>query len=185
MALSSRCHCTEINHDALQNDVIDYIVIMQCIVVSWIGLAMRMRNMRIMRICGICGLKISSTYSTYRGEKLVFLKGNKSSSHFLSGAWTDIWTKLNLVQISEQSLYQILFLDKVFHHKNPIWRKKLRVFFRSLSQNLCMSQSAVKFSGRQNVARKHISNIYNLGTVSPTEVRRISKWPHEQGLFFY
>ena len=40
-----------------------------------IGLVMRMRNMRIMRICGICGcgcgLKISSTYSTYRGKKLV------------------------------------------------------------------------------------------------------------------
>ena len=34
--------------------------------------------------------------------------------------------------------------------------KKLR-FFRNLSQNLCMSQSAVKFSGRQNVARKNIS----------------------------
>ena len=56
-----------------------------------LGLAMRMRNMWIMRlfgICGICGcgLKISSTYSTYRGEKIVFLKGNKSSSHVLSGA---------------------------------------------------------------------------------------------------
>ena len=53
-----------------------------------LGLAMRMRNMRIMRICGICGcgLKISSTYSTYRGKKLVFLKGNRSSSHVLSGA---------------------------------------------------------------------------------------------------
>ena len=34
-------------------------------------------HMRIMRICG-CGLKISSTYSTYRGKKLVFLKGNKT-----------------------------------------------------------------------------------------------------------
>ena len=57
----------------------------------------------------------------------------------------------------------------------------------NLFQNLCMSQSAVKFSGRQNVARKKniFSNIYNLGTVSPTEVRRISKWPHEQGLFIF
>ena len=51
-----------------------------------------------------------------------------------------------------------------------------------------MFQSAVKFiSGRQNVASKNIFvlNIYNLGTVSPTEVRRISKWPHEQGLIFF
>ena len=92
-----------------------------------LGLAMRMRNMRnmrIMRICGICGcgLKISSTYSTYRGKKLVFLKGNKSSSHVLSGGWT-----VNLVQISEYSLYQILFLDKVFHYNNPT-QKKLRDF---------------------------------------------------------
>ena len=68
-----------------------------------LGLAMpmqNMRNMRIMRICGIfgcgCRLKISSTYSTYRGKKLVFLKRNRSSSHVLSGAWT-----VNLVQISE------------------------------------------------------------------------------------
>ena len=28
-------------------------------------------------------------------------------------------------------------------------------------------------------------NIYNLGTVSPTEVRRISKWPQGQGLFVF
>ena len=66
---------------------------------GWLlGLAMRMqnmRNMRIMRICGICwyGLKISSTYSTYRGKKIVFLKGNRSSSHVLSGAWTVIWSR--------------------------------------------------------------------------------------------
>ena len=45
-----------------------------------------------------------------------------------------------------------------------------------------MFQSAVKFSGRQNVASKKISN---LGTVSPTELRRISKRPHEQGLLFF
>ena len=48
-----------------------------------------------------------------------------------------------------------------------------------------MFQSAVKFSGRQNIASKFfLENIYNLGTVSPTEVRRISKWPYEQGVFF-
>ena len=104
-----------------------------------------MRNMRMrIRIENVIHI-----FHIKRG-KIVFLKGNRSSSHFLSGAWT-----VNLVQISEQSLYQILFLDKVFHHNNPI-SKKIRWFFRNLFQNLCMSQSAVKFSGRQNVARKNI-----------------------------
>ena len=57
--------------------------------------------------------------------------------------------------------------------------------FRSLV-NLGMCQSAVNFSVRQNVVRNiFFLNIYNLGTVNPTEVRRISKWPHEQGLIFF
>ena len=64
----------------------------------------------------------------------------------------------------------ILQIPPQFHEKS-----NMGPLFRSLV-NLVMCQSAVNFSVRQNVVRNiFFLNIYNLGNVNPTEVRRISK----------
>ena len=45
--------------------------------------------------------------------------------------------------------------------------------------------SSIKWASKCSEKKYFFLNIYNLGTVNPTEVRRISKWPQEQGLFYY